>query len=309
MAIGRTRIGASRVFHLNVNCNDMERSLGFYRDMLGLTQAAHTVSPEQDGSAFGLPRVAWDAWIMLDQRGYDGVVLDLLEWQTPRPTGSAPPTANVLGFGRLGFTVGDVDATYARLSEAGIRCFGEPHDVMVEGAPPIRAVTCRDPDGTMVELLGSEGVTNRFSFLTVNVRDLDRSIEFYESVLGFAPHFRMSPGRQGGAALGIDGEMEFEMAYLDDPRGTGAFAIDLVEWKQPVGAGSPSREANRVGPFRLAFMTDDIDRDHAALEEQGVRCWSPPADLDMGPGMPRLRALLFDDPDGTVLELIESPSS
>jgi hypothetical protein len=55
-------------------------------------------------------------------------------------------------------------------------------------------------------------------------------------------------------------------------------------------------------------MTDDIDRDHAALVEQGVHCWSPPADLDMGPGMPDLRALLFDDPDGTVLELIESPT-
>ena len=36
-------IGVSRVFHLNVNCSDLERSLGFYRDLLGLTQGAHTV--------------------------------------------------------------------------------------------------------------------------------------------------------------------------------------------------------------------------------------------------------------------------
>lgn len=298
----------SRVFHLNVNCSDMEQSLRFYRDLLGLSQQIRTVSPEQDGAAFGLPRVAWDAWIMLDERGYDGVVLDLLEWQTPRPTGAPAAAANTLGFGRLGFTVHDVDETFARLDSAGTRCFGEPHDVAIEGAPPMRAVTCLDPDGTMIELLGSETVTNRFSFLTVNVRDLDRSIEFYDAVLGFVPHFRMSPGRQKGAALGIDGEMEFEMAYLDDPRGAGAFAIDLVQWSEPVATGEPSRQANRVGPFRLAFMTDDIDRDHAALEDQGVRCWSPPADLDMGPGMPPLRALLFDDPDGTVLELIESPT-
>jgi catechol 2,3-dioxygenase-like lactoylglutathione lyase family enzyme len=304
-------IGVSRVFHLNVNCGDLDRSLGFYRDLLGLTQAAHTVSPEQTGSAFGLDRVAWDAWIMLDERGYDGVVVDLLEWQTPRPTGrptgAASAMANDLGFGRLGFTVRDVDATYAQLDAAGVRCFGEPHDVAIEGAPPLRALTCLDPDGTMVELLGTEGVTNRFSFLTVNVRDLDRSIEFYESVLGFAPHFRMSPGRQSGAALGLDGAIDFEMAYLDDPRRAGAFALDLVEWKEPPATGEPSRQANRLGPFRLAFMTDDIDRDHAALQALGVHCWSPPADLDMGPGMPSLRALLFDDPDGTVLELIESP--
>jgi len=29
----------------------------------------------------------------------------------------------------------------------------------------------------------------------------------------------------------------------------------------------------------------------------------------MGPGLPALRALLFPDPDGTMLELIESPAS
>jgi hypothetical protein len=28
----------------------------------------------------------------------------------------------------------------------------------------------------------------------------------------------------------------------------------------------------------------------------------------MGPGIPSLRALLFPDPDGTMLELIESPN-
>jgi catechol 2,3-dioxygenase-like lactoylglutathione lyase family enzyme len=301
-------IGVSRVFHLNVNCRDLDRSLGFYRDLLGLTQQAHTVSPEQDGAAFGLPRVAWDAWILLDERGYDGVVVDLLEWQTPRPTGAPAVTANTLGFSRLGFTVADVDSAYERLREAGVRCFGEPHGVDLEGAPAIRAVSLLDPDGTMIELVGQPGVETRFSFLAVNCADLGRSVEFYESVLGFQPLARMSPGPQSGAALGLDGEIEFEMAYLDDPRRASAFALDLVQWKTPAATGQPSREANRVGPFRLAFMTDDIDRDHAALVDVGVHCWSPPTDLDMGPGMPDLRALLFDDPDGAVLELIESPN-
>jgi glyoxylase I family protein len=301
-------IGATRVFHLNVNCSDLERSLGFYRDLLGLTQGAHTVSPEQDGTAFGLDRAAWDAWIMLDERGYDGVVVDLLEWKSPRPTGAAPATPHELGFSRLGFTTRDIDAAYERLAGAGVRCFGEPHDVALVGAPPIRALTCLDPDGTMVELVGEEGVTDKFSFLAINCADLDRSVEFYESILGFRPLARFDPGPQDGRALGLDREIEFEMAYLDDPRATGSFALDLVRWKAPAASGGPSRTANRLGPFRLALYTDDIDRDHDALVEQGVHCWSPPADLEMGPGIPPLRALLFDDPDGTVLELIEPPT-
>jgi len=302
-------IGVSRVFHCNVNCSDLERSLPFYRDVLGLTTGAHTVSPEQDGAAFGLPRVAWDAWILLDDRGYDGVVVDLLEWQTPRPTGTPPAAANVLGHSRLGFTTGDLDGVSARLRAAGARCFGEPHGVALEGIPPIRSLTCLDPDGTMIELVeqpgGPEGA--RLSFLAVGCTDLDRSAAFYESVLGFARAARVAPGRQRGGPLGMDGEIEFEMVYLDDPRRSGAFALDLVRWSTPPPTGAPSRQANRLGPFRLAFMTDDIDRDYASLQDLGVPCWSPPAQLDMGPGLPPLRALLFDDPDGTVLELIESP--
>jgi catechol 2,3-dioxygenase-like lactoylglutathione lyase family enzyme len=301
-------IGVTRVFHLNVNCNDLERSLGFYRDVLRLTQAAHTASPEQDGAAFGLDTAAWDAWIMLGEAGYDGVVVDLLEWQTPRPTGAPPAAPNVLGFSRLGFTTGDVDAVFTRLDATGATCFGEPHDVELQGAPPMRALTCLDPDGTMVELVGQPGSAGKLSFLAITCRDLARSAEFYESVLGFKELARFSPGKQSGASLGMDGEIEYEMAYLDDPRHARTFALDLVQWKTPAATGQPSREANRLGPFRMAFMTDDIDRDHAALVEQGVRCWSPPADLDMGPGVPSLRALLFDDPDGTVLELIESPT-
>jgi glyoxylase I family protein len=300
------RIGVTRVFHLNVNCSDLERSLGFYRDLLGLTQGAHTVSPEQDGAAFGLERVAWDAWILLDPRGYDGVVLDLLEWQTPRPVGAPTSATGDLGFARVGFTTSDIDACHARLESAGVRCFGAPHEVGLAGTPPLRAFTCLDPDGTMVELVEADD-TSRFAFLTVNCRDLDRSIDFYTSMLGFSPLARVAPGPLNGAALGVDGEIDFEMSYLDDPRHAGAFALDLVQWRTPGSTGAPSRQANRLGPFRLALYTDDIDRDHAALVDQGVRCWSSPAELEMGPGIPPLRALLFDDPDGTVLELIEPP--
>ena len=29
-------VGPLRFFHVNVNCSDLERSLGFYRDLVGL---------------------------------------------------------------------------------------------------------------------------------------------------------------------------------------------------------------------------------------------------------------------------------
>jgi catechol 2,3-dioxygenase-like lactoylglutathione lyase family enzyme len=75
----------------------------------------------------------------------------------------------------------------------------------------------------------------------------------------------------------------------------------------PPPSGPPASEANQLGMYRLALYTDDIDRDYADLVARGVRCLTPPATLEMGPGIPTLRALMFEDPDGTVLELIEPP--
>ena len=58
----------------------------------------------------------------------------------------------------------------------------------------------------------------------------------------------------------------------------------------------------------MALLTDDIDRDYAALVDAGVVCFSPPVELEMGPGLPSdLRALFFEDPDGTCVELTEGP--
>ncbi|MBW2388409.1 MAG: VOC family protein [Deltaproteobacteria bacterium] len=46
-------ISIERVMHVNVNCSDLERSLAFYRDVVGLAPASHTNPVPQDGAGFG----------------------------------------------------------------------------------------------------------------------------------------------------------------------------------------------------------------------------------------------------------------
>ena len=72
--------GDARLFHVNVNCSDLERSRQFYTEGLGLDIGART-APEvaQPGEAFGLERARWDASILLGPRGYDGGAIDLLQ--------------------------------------------------------------------------------------------------------------------------------------------------------------------------------------------------------------------------------------
>jgi catechol 2,3-dioxygenase-like lactoylglutathione lyase family enzyme len=234
------------VIHVNVNCSDLDRSVAFYRDELGLEASLRTTPSEpQPGAAFGLPEVRWDAWMMAGSDGFDGAVVDLLEWKVPAPVGAAD-TSGGTGFRRL------------RVAAPG-------------GAPD------RDPDGTRIEIV--PGDRPRVAGVEIGVSDLMRSVAFYRDVVGFH----------------IDGPGE-----LCDARGPDVFQVELV----PAPPTAP-RVANELGMYRMALFTDDIDREDAALRAAGVEPYSAPVPLEMGPGVPPLRALFFPDPDGTTLEYIE----
>lgn len=300
-------LGVSQAFHVNVNCSDLDAALRFYRDRVGLQVATRT-RPEvpQDGRAFRLDAVQWDAWILHDERGFGaGLALDLLEWQVPGPVGR-PARADECGWNRIGFFVADLDARYAAIeADGGVGHGGPPHETAIEGGAPVRTVVVDGPDGVLVELVQT-GV-DRVGFVAVGVSDLDRAVAFYTDVCGFRLRFRRGPLRQPGDQLGLPGEIGLAAAYLDDPRGTGAFMLEVVQLLDPAPRPGPPRPAHGLGMFRLALTTDDIARDHAELVRLGVPCWSPPTELAMGPGLPPVTALLFEDPDGTVLELIEPP--
>jgi hypothetical protein len=59
----------------------------------------------------------------------------------------------------------------------------------------------------------------------------------------------------------------------------------------------------------MAFMVADIQLAYDEIKTQGVEC-RPPVFLDMGPEIPidGVWALFFPDPDGTCMELIETPT-
>lgn len=247
-------IAAGRVFHVNVNCSSLDRSLAFYRDALGLLPGARTTPrAPQPGGAFGLDAVQWDAFMMTGPDGMLAPVVDLLEWKVPAPVGEPPGATTAYGFSALHMTAPD----------------------------EIDQRVVRDPDGTLVVVRPGETVA--VTGVTLGCSDLDRTVAFLVDVLGF----------------GVDGARVTDRA--------GAFAV------QPVALGTRSSDdespapANRLGIFRVALLTDDLVRDYDTLLRAGVRCFSPPVMLEMGPGLPHLRALFFADPDGATFELIEAP--
>jgi catechol 2,3-dioxygenase-like lactoylglutathione lyase family enzyme len=309
------------VAHVNVNCADLARSLAFYRDLVGLTPLTHTHPRLQDGSGFGLPgRVAWDATLLHDDRGLGGPALDLLEWKLPKPIGRPHEDANALGLFRLCLSVPDVEATHARLVAAGVRCLSRPVTAPIDPAAglSVRFFCARDPDGTTVEFLEAPRATpgeapgaaaaTRLLHVNVNCSNLARSAAWYEELLGLEAIARSSPGPVDGAGFGWSEKCEWRAEFLAVPGAPAPFVIDLLEWTLPRPCGAPYVAANHLGLFRLAFLVEDAHAWHAELVRAGVTT-SPPVWLELGPQVPvpGLWALLFRDPDGTCLELIQRP--
>ncbi len=297
------------VVHVNVNCSELERSLAFYRDVVGLTPVSHTNPLPQKGDGFGLEgEVQWDAHLLHDDRGVGGPAVDLLEWKRPAPTGRPPPEANHLGFFRLCLSHPDLEALHRKLRGAGVPCRSAPVAVPVlAGQPPVRFLCCADPDGTCVEFIERPGPT-RLLHVNVNCRDLDVSSAWYQRVLGLTPITdRAEPPPAGGEGFGLRGECAYRADFLVVPQAE-PFVVDLLEWKTPRPVGRPLTEANHLGMFRMAFLVADAHASCAELDRLGV-AHSGPCWLEMGPEIPvdGLFAVFFRDPDGTCLELIQTP--
>jgi catechol 2,3-dioxygenase-like lactoylglutathione lyase family enzyme len=303
-------LALKHVAHVNANCSNLERSLRFYRDLVGLRPTTHTRPAPQDGAGFGLAgKVAWDAWMLQDHRAPLGPSIDLLEWQTPKPTGRPHPEANHLGFMRLALAHENLDALHARLTAAGVATRSQPVIVPVLPGNEVRFFCCSDPDGVCVEFVEGPGPV-RLSHININCSDLDRSSDWYQRVLGVSKIAgRAEPPPASGAGFGFAGDCDYRADFLTVGGRLDSLILDLLEWKHPKPIGRPLAEANQLGLFRMAFIVDDAHASCAELDRLGV-AHSGACHLDMGPEVPiegGLYAVFFRDPDGSCLELIEAP--
>lgn len=114
-----------RFSFLTIQVNDMEASLAFYRDLLGM--AVNRRFPPMPGMDI----------VFL---GREGLQLELICRE-----GEKKEAGDNFS---LGFAVDDLDTETARLAAAGVVC-----GPAVQPAPGVRMSFCNDPDGNAVELI------------------------------------------------------------------------------------------------------------------------------------------------------------
>lgn len=133
--------------HMGIVVSNMDVSLAFYRDLIGLRDAP--VAEESGDFLDGLLGMAGAKVLTAKLAGENGpALLELLCFETPCPTDSTP--LNAVGPTHIALTVTDLDGMYARITAAGYP-FNAPPKVSPDGGAKV--AFCRDPDGSFLELV------------------------------------------------------------------------------------------------------------------------------------------------------------
>lgn len=143
-------------FHFSFTVSDIERSIEFYRDTLGM-KLVHRMVHDQPYTSV---QVGFsDAYLKVALFTIEGMpqppsghILELIEYANPKglPTDTA---TNRPGAAHMAFQVDDLHAEYARLKALGVRFKSEPVRIMAGRNEGGWTVYLLDPDDITLEMV------------------------------------------------------------------------------------------------------------------------------------------------------------
>jgi catechol 2,3-dioxygenase-like lactoylglutathione lyase family enzyme len=144
------------VWHASFTVADMDRSIHFYRDLLGLPLRHEQQQDNEYTRRFvGYP----DAHLRVAQfdlpagsGGRSGHIIELVQYLAPEGEPIHPERYQP-GAAHLAFQVEDTWEMYRRLSAEGVRFISEPVDVTAGINKGGATVYLEDPDGCILELV------------------------------------------------------------------------------------------------------------------------------------------------------------
>lgn len=137
--------------HVSVTVSDMERSLVFYRDLLGLKEVErHHLEGETISKMAGKPGVIMEV-VRLEAPETPGIKLDLQQYLAPQGKVSDAKLGDA-GHSHICYGVPDVWAAYRDLKAKGVEFVSEPVSFDLEWGI-VYVVFFEDPDGYILELM------------------------------------------------------------------------------------------------------------------------------------------------------------
>jgi catechol 2,3-dioxygenase-like lactoylglutathione lyase family enzyme len=141
---------AYALHHTGYTVSDLDRSVSFYRDLLGCEVIA---SQEKEGGYLAAIVGYPDAHVRMAhlRAPHSAHVIELFQYLTPE-SGQAETEPHNVGTAHICFLVDDLGATYRRLQADGVEFISAPVEIDTGINTGGRALYLRDPDGIPMEL-------------------------------------------------------------------------------------------------------------------------------------------------------------
>ena len=139
--------------------------------------------------------------------------------------------------------------------------------------------------------------------VSVTVSDMDRSLAFYCGLLGLKEVERHRLEGETISKMAGKPNVVMDVVRIVAP-GTPGIEIDLQQYHAPEGGVSDAGLGD-VGHSHICFGVPDIRAAYRDLSARGVEFVSEPVSFDLEWGI--VRVAFFKDPDGYVLEFMETP--
>jgi catechol 2,3-dioxygenase-like lactoylglutathione lyase family enzyme len=137
--------------HTGITVPNLERSLAFWRDVLGL-ELSHTA--HQTGElARQITGVAGAEINLAVLKTPGGHKIELLQYLAPADRKRAAIRPCDVGHAHVALLVDDLDAILERIGASGWKAAGKPQMLQTGPNAGKRVVYVRDPDGTTIELM------------------------------------------------------------------------------------------------------------------------------------------------------------
>ena len=285
---------------VKINVSNLEESVEFYRDVLGLKELSTFQGKWMHLNA------NFKATTLCIAPDCSGTKVDLVEWKNPKPVGPVYPYFFHQGFYRSAWSVGDLDAHYDKLVAQGVEFIDPPNYVYwnYQGNDGFWYIALfKDPDGIIIEPVDSNvpGDTRFLGFIHTQVTtpDLDESRAFWEGKLGFSGTLPNYIGYVDWNGLHAWWSVDFVT-----PPGGGNF-VDVLEMTGDcvIAYGKPWEEFNHLGLYP-SFRVDNLDQFYEELVAQGVQFVAPPDTVKVA-GFGEYKAVFIKERFGAIFELVE----
>ena len=135
----------------------------------------------------------------------------------------------------------------------------------------------------------------------ITVSNLERSLEFWQNVLGFEfSHRAHQTSEMAGEITGVAGA-EIKLAVVKAP---GGHKIELLEYLAPADRKKVDVRPCDVGSVHIAFTVDNLGAVLQKIAASGWKTAGKPQTLKSGPNAGK-RVIYVRDPDGTTIEFMQ----